>query len=65
MKPVKIENPDNVYQLSDEEVSIIHAMAFYILPDDNLTPKARKLIQKIEEQFRMHPAKGSIKVWND
>jgi len=67
VKQLNITIPENAYVLSAADIDLIHAMAFYFAnesPEDvGMTKQAHKLVCKLEEQFRLSEAKGSLKVW--
>ncbi len=52
---------ENLYQLSDSEIAVIHALTFY--NPDGMTQQAQKVNHALKEQFNMHRAVGSFKVW--
>jgi hypothetical protein len=63
MRQIVIEIPENTYELSEKEISVLHALCFY--HPDGMTKEAENIMEKIEKQFRMHNAIGSFKVWRD
>lgn len=66
MKQVNITIPVETYSLTNDEINVLHAMAYYMLEAvDDLTPKAKKIVSEFEEKFRMHDAIGCCKVWKD
>ena len=52
---------ENLYQLSNAEISVIHALTFY--NPEGMTPQAQKVNDALREQFKMHKVIGSFKVW--
>lgn len=62
-KQIQIEIPENTYELSEKEISVIHALCFF--HPDGMTKEAEKVIENMEKQFRMHNAVGEFKVWKD
>ena len=59
--------PENTYTLTNEEISLIHAMACYFSSvkqnQTGMTKHAYNLVGKMEEQFRMHDGVGEFQVW--
>lgn len=51
----------NLYQLSDAEIVLIHALTFFGV--EGMTPQAQKLNDKLKKQFLNHKVVGSFQVW--
>ena len=61
-KITKVEvDMENLYQLSNQEIAVIHALTFYNA--EGMTPQAQKVNDALKEQFNMHKAVGDFKVW--
>lgn len=67
MKQIKIQIPENSFQLSDTEISLIHAMSCYFASSDEsrtgMTKRAQKLVEKMYEQFRDIRTETEFQVW--
>ena len=61
MNELKFEVPENTYTLSNQEISLIHALCVYA--PDGMTKKADAVRAKLQEQLSMHEAIGNPSVW--
>lgn len=70
MKEFTIKIPENCFELTQDEIRAIHAMAFYfsVLPVEGLTARAMTVIDKLEEKTRNLETKEirkNFRFWSD
>lgn len=66
MKQVKITIPENTFTLTDAEINLIQAMAYYFvaIPESSgMTKEAYNLVSKMEKQFRHVGTENLFQVW--
>lgn len=58
--------PENTFTLTDAEIKLIHAMAYYFAQDTNgsgMTKRAGNLVCKMENQFGNIRTEKDFQVW--
>ena len=66
MRQLERAIPKNTYTLSESEIAVIHAMAFYFSSGGSgMTKHAQDVCDRLTKQFNMHDAVGKIHVWSD
>ena len=66
MRNISVTIAENTFALTDAEIKLIHAMAYYFAQDtegSGMTKKAGNLVCKMEEQFRNIPTEKDFQVW--
>lgn len=67
MKQIEIQIPENTFALTDAEIQLIHAIAYYFACSDEehtgMTKQAMNLVRKMEENFRDIRTEKEFKVW--
>lgn len=66
MREAYIEIPENLWQITDEEIAVIQACIYFVASGDTSTmnPKASKILDRLSEKLNMHRAIGTLQVWN-
>ena len=63
MKRIEFKLPQNLWQLSDKEIAVIQALAFY--HPDGMTKEADKICLRIRDKLLFDNAIKKFKVWRN
>jgi hypothetical protein len=63
MREIEVNIPLNTFVLTNHDIAVIHALAFYHHGDESLTAEASRIVESICNKLNMDNRILSVKVW--